>query len=224
MRDGILPRGTRVTPGIVMRTLLCACSLLVVMAPTGALAQPQVPRFALGIAAGVVAPSEQDASAKIGAGPLFRFGEDERGWGPAIGLGWFSSVLDGTVGLANGEYARITVRPIMAGVGYTWHQGRWSYEAALTAGYSFNSVEALDASRFAFPGSASVQVDISNAVAVRPRVRAWYDVNDRVSWMVGTGVTLTNPELTLRSGSSTLTKDLGALAWQIEAGVAFRVF
>jgi hypothetical protein len=207
-----------------MRRVFRVCSFLVALAPAVVQAQPQVPRFALGIGAGLVVPSEDDAGTRIAVGPLFRFGEDEQGWGPAIGLGWFSSVLDGPLGAANGEYARVTVRPIMAGVGYTWRMRQWSYEAAVTVGYSFNSVEALDASRLAFAGGGNVQVDISNSIALRPRVRAWYDINDRVSWMVGTGITFTNPELTFRSGSATLVKELGGASWQIDSGIAFRIF
>lgn len=201
-----------------------ACLWALALLPSVVQAQPQVPRVAIGVAAGLVVPSEPDASAQMGIGPLFRFGEDERGWGPAIGLGWYASVLDGPLGAASGEYARITVRPIMAGVGYTWHVGRWSYEAAMTAGYSFNRVEVLDGARLAFPGTSNVVADISNSIAVRPRLRAWYDISDRVSWMVGTGISVTNPELTFRSGSTTIVKDLGRVAWQIDSGLAFRIF
>ncbi len=66
--------------------------------------------------------------------------------------------------------------------------------------------------------------EISNSVAVRPRLRAWYDISDRVSWMVGTGISVTNPELTFRSGSTTIVKDLGRMAWQVDSGLAFRIF
>lgn len=207
-----------------MRLILSVSALFVALMPAVVEAQSRMPRVAIGVVAGLVVPSEQDATSQIGVGPLFRFGEDEGGWGPAIGLGWFASDLEGTVGAVTGPYARITVRPIMAGVAYTWLNGQWSYEAGLTAGYAFNSVDLLDAGQRVFPGTSDVTVEISNSVALRPRVRAWYNINDRLSWMIGTGVTFTKPELTFRSGSNTLTRDLGGASWQIDSGVAVRIF
>ena len=206
------------------RSILVTWGLVIALTPSIASAQSRMPRIAIGVTAGFVMPSEEDASAQVGVGPLFRFGEDEGGWGPAIGLGWFSSELDGTVGAATGPYARITVRPVMAGIAYTWINGRWSYEAGVTAGYTFNSVELLDAGQRIFPGASNVTAEISNSIALRPRLRAWYDVNDRIGLMIGTGLTFTRPGLTFRSGGTTLTRDLGGAAWQIDSGIAVRVF
>lgn len=209
---------------LVRVALAVSLVLVVVLGSSPAAAQGNRPRVSIGLLGGFVVPSEDDAQTELSIGPLFRFGENEAGWGPAIGLGWYSSVLDGRMGSATGEYARIKVRPIMAGVSHTWHIDRWSYEAALTAGYTFNSVDLLDAGRAVFPGTTNVTVEISNAIAVRPRLRAWYEVNDRVAWMAGTGITFTRPELTFRSGTTTLTRELGGAAWQIETGIAVRVF
>lgn len=209
---------------LVRITLALSLVAAVVLPTSPAAAQGSRPKVSIGLLGGLVVPTEDDAQTEFSIGPLFRFGENDEGWGPAIGLGWYSSVLEGTLGAATGEYARITVRPIMAGVSHTWHVDRWSYEAAVTAGYTFNSVDLLDAGRAVFPGATNVTVEISNAIAVRPRVRAWYDVNDRVAWMAGTGITFTRPELTIRSGATTLTRELGGAAWQVETGIAFRVF
>jgi hypothetical protein len=207
-----------------MRRTIAACALILGVLPAVAHAQSGRPRVAIGLAAGLSVPSDDDAASELSFGPLFRFGEDERGWGPAIGLGWFSTVLDGSLGAANGEYVRVTVRPVMAGIAHTWHADRWSYEAAITAGYSFNSVDLLDAGQGIFPGASTVVVEISNSFALRPRVRAWYDITDRVSWMIGTGITFTKPELTFRAGSNSLTRELGGAAWQLDSGIAVRIF
>ena len=202
---------------------LVACVFVVAALPV--MAEAQVgSRIALGAGVGLVVPSEDHMSPQVSVGPLFRFGENEKGWAPAIGLGWTSGVLDGSLGAADGEYAEVRIRPVMAGVSHTWHHGQWSYEASLTAGYAFNSVDLLDEGRRIFPGASNVDVEISNSFALAPRFRAWYDVNNRVGWMVGTSLMFTRPELTFQSGSSTVTKQVGGASLQLNTGIAFRVY
>ena len=139
--------------------LAFSCALVVAVVPAVADAQVRLPRVAIGAAVGLVIPSEDNTASQLSVGPLFRFGENKKGWAPAVGLAWTSAVLDGSIGAATGEYAEVRIRPVMAGVSHTWHAGQWSYEASLTAGYAFNGVDLLEAGRRIFPGTSNVEVE-----------------------------------------------------------------
>jgi len=102
------------------------------------------------------------------------------GLGPTLGFGWYQGdlILSGVSG--DREVGDLRVRPLMAGIGYTWMHGRVATGVSINAGISFNSIKLNDQYRTFFGPGTEVRVDASNSFAVRPQVRVEYAVHKKV--------------------------------------------
>lgn len=181
-------------------------------------------RFSVGVAVDRLFTLDGDASDAWGVGPVFRIGPDRGGWGPSFGFGWFDSHLSDVVDGVAGEFAEVTVRPVMAGLGYTIRRGPWSYDLGVAAGWTFNSAKHLAAAERYFGRADGIEVDVSNSFAVRPRLRIYYDTPSRVALMGAVGVVFVDPEVTLRSGGRSITIDRRLTSLTIEGGLVFALF
>lgn len=209
-----------------MKRLLLACSLLACASVAQAQVTSSTARFSVGIAVDRLFTLDDDASDAWGVGPEVRVGANREGWGPSFGLGWFDTRLQAAEGGVAGEFAEIRVRPVMAGIGYTFRRGPWSYDLGVAAGWTFNRGTVLPAAEryFAQLGTEPVEVEVSNSFAVRPRLRVYYDTPSRVSLTGSIGVAFLDPEVTLRSGGRSLTLDRSLTAVTLEAGIIFALF
>lgn len=102
------------------------------------------------------------------------------GFGPTLGFGWYQGDLTLSGAAGDREVGRLRVRPLMAGVGYTWVRGRVATGVSVNAGISFNSVRLNDRHRTAFGPGTEVRIDVSNSFAVRPQLRVEYTVARKV--------------------------------------------
>jgi hypothetical protein len=102
------------------------------------------------------------------------------GFGPTLGFGWYTGdlTLSGITG--NAEVGDLRVRPLMAGVGYTWVRGKLATGVSINAGISFNSIKLNDQYRTFFGPGTEVRVDASNSFAARPQLRFEYAVARKV--------------------------------------------
>lgn len=209
-----------------MTRILVAILLLGVAANAEAQLSSANARFSVGIAVDRLFTLDDDASDAWGIGPEVRIGANREGWGPSFGLGWFESRLSESVGGVTGEFAKVRVRPVMAGMGYTIRRGAWSYDLGVAAGWTFNSGEVLPAAEryFAGAGASPVEVEVSNSFAVRPRLRVYYDTPSRISFTGTVGVAFLDPEVTLRSGGRSLELDRNLTSLTLEAGIVFAIF
>jgi hypothetical protein len=109
------------------------------------------------------------------------------GFGPTLGFGWYQQDL--TLSRASGdrEVGRLRVRPLMAGVGYSWVKDRVAIGASVNAGISFNSIRLDDQYRTFFGPGTEVRVDASNSFAVRPQLRVEYSVARKVGVYTSAG-------------------------------------
>jgi hypothetical protein len=89
---------------------------------------------------------------------------------------------------------------ILAGVGYGWHFGQLSTGIALQTGYSFNHGRVDGDLASAFPGAASVSLDVGNAFLIRPRISGEYYLTKKVTLRASAeyvrmkpGITVTTP-------------------------------
>lgn len=181
-------------------------------------------RFSLGIAVDRLFTLDGDATDAWGFSPEVRVGAARSGWGPSIGLGWFETNVTADAGL--GEFATVTVRPVMAGIGYTIRRGPWSYEIGVAAGWTFNSGKVLPEAEQYLAGTdgGPVEVDVSNSLAVGPRLRVYYDTPSRIAFTGTLGVVFLDPEVTLRSGGRSITIDRNLTSFTLEAGIVFALF
>jgi len=135
-------------------------------------------RSGFGATIGVVAATDSDVD--VGAAVGVQFGlAPKAGFGFTVGFGWFGADLlldsqgfDGTVG-------SVDIRPLMAGLSYTWVRGRLATSVAINAGVSFNSADVNDEFRALFGPGATVELDMKDSIAVRPSVEVEYEITPK---------------------------------------------
>lgn len=158
-------------------------SMLLLCAAATATAQSEG-RVSVGASVTFVQPSDDGMDSVIGVGPLVRL-NPRRGWGPAGALNWFRADLQNPSG-EEGDFARLRVRPLMAGVAYTVGPDTVLTSFSIVAGPSFNSVDFeddfIDRPAIGFPPT----IDVENSFAVRPGVGVTWTVAPRVA-VVGFG-------------------------------------
>src|SRR5690606_19884295 len=145
--------------------------------------------LAVGLALGGRRPAEADLSSTLVVSPMARIGR-ARGLGPDIGFTWFDTRLS-PAGV-DGGLGRVTIRPVMGGVGYTFtDQVHWAMTFSGVGGIAFNGVD-IEGSQV----HEGQVVDIANSPAIRPGASLWYDVNDRLALNVFGGYVVTRPRAT----------------------------
>jgi hypothetical protein len=163
------------------RLLVCAVLALVVTA-TNASAQGianLAKRAGTGGSFGGIFPFDDDVS--VGKAYGVNFGlAPEQGFGFTVGFGWYTGDLTLSGVSADREVGDLRVRPVMAGVGYTWMKGRVATGVTINAGVSFNSISLNDQYRLFFGPGTEVRVDASNSFAARPQLRVEYAVARKV--------------------------------------------
>lgn len=173
-----------------MRKRVLVCAVLVsALTATNASAQmitSMVKRVGIGGSVGSIFTFDDDVSNGVAFG--FNAGlAPAPGFGPTLGFGWYQQDL--TLSRASGdrEVGRLRVRPLMAGVGYSWVKDRVAIGASVNAGISFNSIRLNDEYRTFFGPGTEVRVDASNSFAVRPQLRVEYSVARKVGVYTSAG-------------------------------------
>jgi hypothetical protein len=136
-------------------------------------------RAGIGGSFGGIFPFDDDVT--VGSAYGVNFGlAPAPGFGPTIGFGWYTGdlTLSGVTG--DREVGDLRVRPLMAGVGYTWVKGKLATGVSINAGISFNSIKLNDQYRTFFGPGTEVRVDASNSFAARPQLRFEYAVAKKV--------------------------------------------
>jgi hypothetical protein len=151
------------------RVLVCA---VLVYAVTATTASAQVianmaKRAGIGGSAGGIFPVDDDVTAGRAFGLNFGLAP-EPGLGLTLGFGWYAADLTLSRVSGDAEVGDLRVRPLMAGVSYTWVKGRVATGVSINAGVSFNSIRLHDQYRSFFGSGTQVRVDASNSFAARP--------------------------------------------------------
>ena len=200
---------------IVIACLLCSTSM--------ALAQTEG-RVGVGASVTLISPRAEGLESTLGIGPLVRL-NPRRGWGPAGAFNWFRTDVQDPAG-GGGEFARMRIRPLMAGVGYSMGAGSVLTSISVVAGPSFNSIDFEDAFLDRLPqGGGAPAIDIENSIAVRPGVNVTVTVAPRVA-LVGFGGYLFNRPDTLyrdRAGAEFRNR-WKADSIVVSAGVVYSLF
>ena len=152
-------------------------ALLIIVAVCPALASAQT-RGRIGVGGSVtfVAPTDDDVSSVVTIRPLVRL-NPRKGWGPAGALNWFRTDIQNPAG-GDADFARLRVRPLMAGVGYTIGSDRTLVTFSIVAGPSFNSVDFED--EFINSQAGNPSIDVDNSFAVRPGISLTHSLAERV--------------------------------------------
>ena len=170
------------------RVLVCAV-IVYAMTVTSASAQGitnLVRRVGVGGSVGGIFPVDDDV--KVGRAFGFNFGlAPEHGLGVTMGFGWYTADLTLAGVSGDAEVGDLRVKPLMAGVGYTWLMGKVATGVSINAGVSFNSIRLNDQYRTFFGPGTEVRVDASNSFAARPQFRVEYAVARKVGVYTSVG-------------------------------------
>lgn len=171
--------------------------------------------FALGLAAGSSHPSGDGLESSWSLGPLVRLGSGT-GFGLAIGFDWYSASLAPVDPAAS---SALRVRPVMAGVSYTFASGRVSISPSIVGGFAFNRVHVAEGNRF-----GRLAVDADNSFAWRPAVSMWVDTTRRTAAFVSIGHVRTSPTVTFVEDGRIDRRPLPAHATLLSVGLAYTLF
>ena len=141
------------------------------------------------------------------------------GFGPTLGLGWYQAdrTLSGVSG--DREVGRLRVRPLMAGVGYTWVKDRVAVGLSINAGISFNSIRLNDEYRNFFGPGTEVRIDSSNSFAVRPQLRVEYAVARKVGVYTSAGFFITEFDNVIETPVGRFENEWDASSFNLFVGV-----
>ena len=148
-------------------------------------------------------------------------------WAFAYRLNSYSSRISSQLGSRELPVGDLKIRPLMLGVDYKMPRGKWNWAAGVFAGWAINKVETRweDRARAADIAAADdLWVDVHNSVVWGPRLKGWYDVNRRVSFMVESAYLFTRPRLDVLSNGVLSTRRLNADAFILKAGIVYGIF
>ena len=172
--------------------------------------------LAVGIAAGWSVPRATALKTRLAFSPLFKLGSP-RGLAPAIGFDWFQADVASTDGVV--PTARVHVKPIMLGAGYTLTTARFSLTPSVVGGYAFNSLTITDV------GTAhGLPVEVANSVVWRAGVSAWHDLTARTAVNASVGYLKTGLRLTVLEGGRLVERPVRGDTAVVHVGLVYRVF
>ena len=210
------------TEGLYMmnRVLMCALLALAVTA-TNTSAQVitnMVKRVGVGGAVGSIFTVDDDVNAGVAFGVNAGLAPAP-GFGPTLGLGWYQADLTLSGVSGDREVGRLRVRPLMAGVGYTWMKDRVAVGLSINAGISFNSIRLNDEYRNIFGPGAEVRVDSSNSFAVRPQLRVEYAVARKAGVYTSAGFFFTEFDNVIETPVGRVENEWDASSFNLFVGV-----
>ena len=174
-------------------------------------------RFGVSVNVARVQPADGEVDPVVKVGGSAGFVPDQ-GWGPAFGLGWFTTDISSS-GVMIG---RLKTRPLLGGVGYTWVHGRLATKASLTAGVIFNEASLDQSLLDQISGPASL--DVRNSFAVRPAVSLEYALFRKLAVKGTLSVLATRPSVVLTTPQGQTRGTWNASNGALQGGIVFYPF
>lgn len=174
--------------------------------------------LAVGASLGVSRPHSDALRSRTTIGPLIRLGSGQ-GLGVAIAFDWFTSDFT-TADADDASFARVHVRPIMAGLSYTFAADRIAVSPGLVAGVAFNSLSITETGAAA--GALAVEVD--NSLVWRPGVSVWFDPARRWAVNASAGYVMTGLDLTILDAGRLTKRSTSGNTLMLRAGLAYKLF
>ena len=174
-----------------MRLLIFAALAIVLAAPS-AFAQTEG-KISVGGSVTLNATTDDGVASTTTFGPLVRL-NPRKGWGPAGAFNWFRADLDNPAG-GSGDFARLRVRPLMAGVAYTVGSPKVLTSFSIVAGPSFNKAEF----QRSYVTGAGETISADNSLAVRPGIGVTWTIAPRVAIVGFGGYLINRPDTVYRN-------------------------
>ena len=201
------------------RVLLCAVFALAVTANASAqVITNMVKRVGVGGSVGGIFTFDDDVNTGMAFGVNAGLAPAP-GFGPTLGLGWYQGDLTLSGVSGDREVGRLRIRPLMAGVGYTWVKDRVAVGLSINAGISFNSIRLNDEYRNFFGPGTETRVDSSNSFAVRPQLRVEYAVARKVGVYTSAGYFFTEFDNVIETPVGRFENEWDASSFNLFVGV-----
>jgi hypothetical protein len=172
--------------------------------------------FALGLAAGSSFPTDDRLESAWSLAPVMRLGSGA-GFGLAVAFDWYRTSLS-QAALAT-PASSLRVRPVMAGLSYTFAAGPVSVSPSIVGGYSFNRVNVPDEGAV-----GRLAVEAGNSFAWRPAVSTWIETSRRTAVYVSVGHVRTSPKVTFVEDGRIDRRSVPAHATTLSVGLAYTLF
>ena len=205
-----------------MRRIVLTFTLIICTAAAAA-AQTEG-RIGVGGSVTLLQPTSDEVGSVVGFGPVVRL-NPKRGRSPAAGFSWFRADLDNPSG-QSGDFARLRVRPLMAGIAYSVGPDKVLTSFSIVVGPSFNSVDFEDEFIASLPpGSLAPSLDVETSLAVRPGVNVTFAIAPRVAIIGFGGFLFNRPDVVYRDRLGTEFRDRWkADAFVVSAGMVYSIF
>ena len=167
--------------------------------------------------------TDSEVDSLFGFGPLIRL-NPKKGWGIAGGLSWLRADIQNPDGVS-GDFARLRVRPLMAGVSYTVGEQPFLVSFSVVAGPSFNDLDFHDDFLRRLPPGPQPDLDAKNSFAVRPGVGLTYTVAPRVAIIGFAGYSINRPDVVYHNPAGVEYRNRwNADAFLLSVGAVYSIF
>ena len=162
---------------------------------------------------------DSDVGTAITVGPLIRL-NPRPGWAFAGAFNWYWADLHNPAG-GDDPFARIAVRPVMGGIGYTLGPPKTLVNFSVVMGPSFNRAYFDDG----FSEVAGSSIEAKTSFAIRPGVSVTQTLAPRVGFTAYGGYMFNRPQMTYRSNTGQQVDDFWrADSIVLSVGLVYSVF
>jgi hypothetical protein len=166
------------------------------------------------------ATPDDDLRNGMSIGPLVRL-NPRRGWGLAAAFNWFNADLKNPGG-GDEAFARLKVRPLMAGIGYTFGPDRTLFNVSVVGGPSFNSTDFAD--EYIDRISSLPTIEADNSVAIRPGFSVTHTLAPRVGLTGFAGYLINRPKIVYRNADFQVDDRWRADTIVLSVGLVYSIF
>ena len=205
-----------------VRTVILGAALLLCLNAAPVHAQLRG-KIAVGASAGTFQPSASELSTKsvVFIPTISRV--PKQGWRVAVGLNWFNADVAGSFVNIPDQFGEFTSRPLMAGIQYTFMNGRFATTPSIVGGPAWNRLEVGDNLRGIY------SVDGENeattwSVAIRPGLSANYAFTERFGVMAFTGYLFNRPEFDVQTPLGEIRTRWKANGFALTGGIVVGLF
>lgn len=164
--------------------------------------------------------TDSDVENSFSVAPLVRV-NPRRGWRLATAFNWVTANLKNPDG-GDGKFARLKVRPVMAGIGYTFGPDRTLFNVSIVGGPSFNYVDFHD--EYLEGISSAPTIDADHGFAIRPGFSFTQTLAPRVGLTAFTGYMFNRPGIVYRNGPTVIEDRWKADSFVLSAGLVYSIF
>jgi hypothetical protein len=211
-----------------IRTLLILAVVVVTVISVSDARGQTDSRLAVGMSVTTRLASASDASGSAGVGFEWRIGHEGQGWTWQHSFfNWFDTGVQEPIAERTVALGHLRVRPIMAGYGYTWIRGRAAITADLLGGYTLNSFALDGAAQAEYSqrlGATRVDPEATNALAIKPEIQVWYDLNPRFGLKLSSGYLITRPSVVITSSLGQDVRPVRADTFLMTFGLVYSLF